>query len=428
MARYPVALKDLPEPEGHTYVCGGITPVFIYRSGWHSPDDTYLSIKGGLSMSSHAHNDQGSFYYEDEGVVWATDLGMQEYESLESKRLDIWKMHGESDRWRVFRIGPYSHNILTVNGHDPKVNHPASLNETWTEGAVCGPAGAGRAAPRRTRISAGPVDAAHPSPGSVAPGGGRIGAGRPAQDGSRRIGAGLNLTALYSEDLDSCYRRVFLDGGDLVVEDYVTARDTACTLRWALCSETEACVRDGRILLSKDGRTRTLVLEALRPLKKHPNRYAKPPRRTPIPVSAHVWAVTWPGSATHEASDAPNRTTPVEAGNVHNRTVPAEAGNVPDCTATHETGTADDKVGRAANVTGRAANETYRMADKDRTAADEAPCSAWPESPLHSYDAPNPGVSLSGFVIELQPRETVLLRIRMTAAPQSPVRKRQHTD
>ena len=463
MARFPVALKDLPDPDCHTFTCGGTTPVFIYRSGWNSPNDTYFAVKGGLSMSSHGHCDQGSFYFEQDGVVWATDLGMQDYESLESKRLDIWKMHQESVRWNVFRIGPFSHNILTVNAHVPKVNHPAALDETWTEGAVCDAAGAGRSAPGSGRIGAGPVDAAHPSPGRSAPGGGRIGAGRQAQDGTGRIGAGLNLTALYSEDLDSCYRRVFLDGGDLVVEDYVTARDTACTLRWALCSETEACVKDGRILLSKDGRTRTLTIEALRPLKKHPNRYAKPPRRTPIPVSAHVWAVTWPGIATHEASDAPDSTTPAEAGNVPNRTTPVEAGNVPKHTTPHETGTADDKVGRAANETyrvadkdgtagdeavkapndastaddeavrapndaSRASNEADRVADVAGRAAEEAPCSAWPESPLHSYDAPNPGVSLSGFVIELQPRETVLLRIRMTAAPQSPVRKRQHAD
>lgn len=271
MARFPVALEDLPDPAVHTYVCGGTTPVFIYRSGWKSPDDTYLAVKGGLSMSSHGHCDQGSFYFEDDGVVWATDLGMQDYESLESKGLDIWKMHQGSDRWQVFRIGPFSHNILTVNGHEPKVNHPAALDETW------------------------------------------------------EAGAGLDLTAIYSEDLDSCYRRVFLDGDDLVVEDYITARDTACTVRWALCSETDARIDNGRIVLSKDGKSRTVALEALRPLKKRPGRYAKPPRRTPVPVTA--------------------------------------------CT--------------------------------------------WPTSPLHSYDAPNPGTALSGFLIELKPRETVLLRVRI---------------
>ena len=300
MARFPVALKDLPDPAVHTYACGGTTPVFIYRSGWNSPNDTYFAVKGGLTMSSHGHCDQGSFYFEDDGVVWATDLGAQDYESLESKGLHLWSMHQGKDRWKVFRIGPYSHNILTVNGHEPKVNHPATIDETWT----------------------------------TAPGG---------------PGAGVNLTAIYSEDLDSCYRRVFLDGKDLVIEDYLTARDTACTVRWAVCSETDACVNDGRILLLKDEKTRTVALEAFRPLKKRPGRYAKPPRRSPIPVTACTWPTYLPEGA------------PLPA------------------------------------VTGR----------------HEPPFWEWPSSPIHSYDAPNPGTALSGFLIELKPRETVLLRVRI---------------
>ena len=302
MARFPVALKDIPDPAVHTYVCGGTTPMLIYRSGWKSPNDTYLAVKGGLSMSSHGHCDQGSFYFEDDGVVWATDIGMQDYESLESKDLHIWSMRQGKDRWKVFRIGPFSHNILTVNGHCPKVFHPAALDETWT--------GANR--------SHGP-------------------------------GAGLNLTAIYSEDLDSCYRRVFLEGKDLVIEDYITARDTACTVRWALSSETDARIDHGRILLSKDGKTRTVTPEALRPLQKKPGRYARPPRRSPVPLTA----CTWPASLPENAPLPP--------------------------------------------VTGR----------------HEPPFWEWPSPPLHSYDAPNPGIALSGFLLELKPRETVLLRIRI---------------
>ena len=311
MARFPVALKDLPDPAAHTYVCGGTTPMLIYRSGWNSPDDTYFAVKGGLTRSSHSHCDQGSFYLEDDGVVWATDLGAQDYESLESKGLHIWSMRQGKDRWKVFRIGPFSHNILTVNGHCPKVDCPAALDETWT--AAPGP-GKGRAG----TVSGGP-------------------------------GAGLNLTALYSEDLDSCYRRVFLDGEDLVVEDFITARDTACTVRWALCSETDARLDDGRIILSKDGKTRTVTAEVFRPLKKRPGRYAKPPHRQPVPLTACTWPTSLP-----------------------------EGAPLPDVTGRHE-----------------------------------PPFWEWPSSPIHSYDAPNPGTSLSGFLIELKPRESVLLRVRI---------------
>lgn len=179
-------------PVDHYFQCGGTTPVFIYRSGWRSRDDDYLGIKGGLTMSSHSHCDQGSFYFESDGVTWATDLGMQNYNSLETAGVDLWDMTQDSERWSVFRIGPFSHNILTVNGHTPKVNHPASFSRTWAP-----------------------------------------------EEGARqdRIGAELDLTDLYTEDLDSCRRAVYLWDGDLHVIDLVQAGDSVCTVRWAMCTE-----------------------------------------------------------------------------------------------------------------------------------------------------------------------------------------------
>ena len=179
-------------PVDHYFQCGGTTPVFIYRSGWRSRDDDYLGIKGGLTMSSHSHCDQGSFYFESDGVTWATDLGMQDYNSLETAGVDLWDMTQDSERWSVFRIGPFSHNILTVNGHTPKVNHPAAFSRTWAP-----------------------------------------------EEGARqnRIGAEMDLTGLYTEDLDSCRRAVYLWDGDLHLMDLVQAGDSVCTVRWAMCTE-----------------------------------------------------------------------------------------------------------------------------------------------------------------------------------------------
>ena len=162
-------------------------------------------------MSSHSHCDQGSFYFESDGVTWATDLGMQDYNSLETAGVDLWDMTQDSERWSVFRIGPFSHNILTVNGHTPKVNHPASFSHTWM------PESAGR------------------------------------------IGAELDLTDLYTEDLDSCKRAVYLLNGDLNVVDLVQAGDSACTVRWAMCTEAEATLLPGdRILLQAGEKSRFL--------------------------------------------------------------------------------------------------------------------------------------------------------------------------
>ena len=179
-------------PVDHYFQCGGTTPIFVYRSGWRSRDDDYLGIKGGLTMSSHSHCDQGSFYFESDGVTWATDLGMQNYNSLETAGVDLWDMTQDSERWSVFRIGPFSHNILTVNGHTPKVNHPAAFTRTWA----------------------------------------------PKEDaGQNRIGAEMDLTELYTEDLDSCKRAVYLWGDNLEVMDLVQAGDSVCTVRWAMCTE-----------------------------------------------------------------------------------------------------------------------------------------------------------------------------------------------
>jgi len=186
-------------PDDHYFQCGGTTPIFVYRSGWTSLEDDYLGVKGGLTMSSHSHCDQGSFYFESDGVTWATDLGMQDYNSLESAGVDLWDMTQDSERWEVFRIGPFSHNIVTVNGHVPKVNHPVALSETWKP--------------------------EHPS-------------------WEDRLGAVIDLTDLYTEDLDSCKRAVYLLGTDLHIVDLLQAGDSTCTVRWAMCTEAQASLRE----------------------------------------------------------------------------------------------------------------------------------------------------------------------------------------
>mgnify|MGYP002624246848 CR=1 FL=1 len=285
-AKIAVPMNAIPKPTARQYVCGGTTPVYLYRSGWESSEDTYLAVKGGISLSSHAHADQGSFYFEDDGVVWATDLGSQNYESLESKKIGIWTMTQDSDRWNVFRIGPFSHNILTVNGHKPKINHAATFAATGTPD--------------------------HP-------------------------GAELNLSAIYSEDLDSCYRKVYLRGNELVVEDWIEARDTACRVRWAICSETDAGIEGKAVRLSKGGQTRYLRATILRPSM----------RRLWGRFTSCVWETSYP-----EGLSAP-----------------------------------------------------------DVPAPEEIPLWSWPHSPIHSWDYPNPGTSLSGFILDLKPREKVVLRV-----------------
>ena len=263
-------------PADHYFVCGGTTPVFVYRGGWRSDDDDYLGIKGGLTMSSHSHCDQGSFYFESDGVAWATDLGMQDYNSLESAGVDLWDMTWDSERWQVFRIGPFSHNILTVNGHVPRVDRPVDFEHVW----------------------------APEEPSS-----------------ENRLGAVLDLTELYREDLDSCRRAVWKQGDDLHIVDLVQAGDTACTVRWAMCTEAETVTvqPDGvTIELCSGWHIRALTAEVI-----DGEAYAFPwfiapgwirPEADGLPVpAAHIWPVTYDPDAPEKEgmeylhpTDAPN--------------------------------------------------------------------------------------------------------------------------
>jgi hypothetical protein len=206
-------------------------------------------------MSSHSHCDQGSFYFESDGVAWATDLGMQDYGSLENAGVDLWDIIWDGERWQIFRTGPFSHNILTVNGHVPRVDRQTGFS--------------------RVRMPDSPSRA-------------------------DRIGADLDLTALYKEDLDSCSRSVYLKDGELHVIDAVTAGDTVCHVRWAMCSESEASLQGEDILLSSGGHVRMLSAEV-----------SDAGERCPTPL-AGIWPTTYgpdkdvEGMEHLHPTDAPN--------------------------------------------------------------------------------------------------------------------------
>ena len=308
-------------PVDHYFQCGGTTPIFVYRSGWRSRDDDYLGIKGGLTMSSHSHCDQGSFYFESDGVTWATDLGMQDYNSLETAGVDLWDMTQDSERWCVFRIGPFSHNILTVNGHTPKVNHPAAFSRTWT-----------------------PEES----------------------DRQNRIGAEMDLTELYTEDLDSCKRAVYLWDENLEVMDLIQAGDSVCTVRWAMCTEAPD-------------------------VSLHPNpRFAEP--KCPEADQDIILRSGW-----------------------HLRSLSAEL--------------LDERRGAFPGPGWGPLDVEYHEGDFETSLPDGLPslyAHIWPttydpSAPdvdgmqyLHETDAANPGKSLIGYTFTLQPHQKVVLHVRLT--------------
>lgn len=123
-------LGKVASPDWNIWFSRGETPVFAYRSGWHSADDTYFGLKGGSPSSGHAHMDGGSFIYERDSVRWALDLGMQDYGSLERYGLDIWNLGQGSDRWRVFRYGNMGHNTVSVLNSLHCVSGRAEITDT----------------------------------------------------------------------------------------------------------------------------------------------------------------------------------------------------------------------------------------------------------------------------------------------------------
>ncbi|WP_324679088.1 heparinase II/III domain-containing protein [Hymenobacter sp. GOD-10R] len=121
------SLNTITPPKATMWVGQGKNPVALMRTSWTDPAAIYVGLKGGSPGLSHAHMDAGSFVMEAAGVRWAMDLGMQEYESLESKGVDLWNMKQNSQRWQVFRYNNLAHSTLAFNDSLQRVNGTATL-------------------------------------------------------------------------------------------------------------------------------------------------------------------------------------------------------------------------------------------------------------------------------------------------------------
>jgi len=109
-------IDRITAPAKTMWVGMGKNPVSLMRTSWSDPNAIYVAMKGGSSSVNHAHMDVGSFVMEADGVRWAMDFGSQDYNSLESKGVDLWNMKQNSQRWEVFRYNNFAHNTLTING------------------------------------------------------------------------------------------------------------------------------------------------------------------------------------------------------------------------------------------------------------------------------------------------------------------------
>ncbi|WFB35263.1 heparinase II/III family protein [Kiritimatiellota bacterium B12222] len=215
------------EPTLTHWQAGGSMPVAFHRSDW-SDTASYVAIKGGSPSLNHAHMDVGSFVMEMNGVRWAIDLGGEDYHQAEKRGLTLWDSKQESDRWTLFRVGSFSHNILTVNGEQQRVTGHASILSS-------------RGAPHHQTV--------------------------------------VDLDDIYTGQLASAQRTLSLDEQTVLIEDQITTLDKATHIRWAMLTNAEVTLIDGNTAtLSQQGQTLEVSLSGLPDARWHVKDVTHPPR------------------------------------------------------------------------------------------------------------------------------------------------------
>ena len=107
----------------------GHNPLAVFRTSWTDPKAVYLAIKAGTPSASHGHMDVGSFILDADGERWSLDLGMQDYNAMETRKLDIWNNRPGSDRWGIFRYHNRGHSTLLVDDQEQVVHGHAPITE-----------------------------------------------------------------------------------------------------------------------------------------------------------------------------------------------------------------------------------------------------------------------------------------------------------
>ncbi len=128
----PIPQPDLPL----AWHGEGRNPIGVFRSSWTDTNALFLAFKGGSASNNHGHMDAGSFVLDAKGVRWASDLGAQDYLSIESKGWNLWNSSQQSDRWRVYRLNNFSHNTLTLGGQLHAVKGFARITAFTTNAAT----------------------------------------------------------------------------------------------------------------------------------------------------------------------------------------------------------------------------------------------------------------------------------------------------
>ncbi|GAB3944542.1 hypothetical protein GCM10028805_12210 [Spirosoma harenae] len=212
-----VGMDAIRQPKSTVWVGEGKNPVALMRTSWSDPSAVFVGLKTGSPSVNHAHMDVGSFIMESDGVRWAMDFGMQNYESLESKKVDLWNSRQDSQRWQIFRYNNFTHNTLTINDGLQRVVGKASVTS-------------------------------HSSNPSF-------------------TNAQTDLTDMYSGSIAKANRGVaIVDKAYVVVRDELETPSNETTVRWTMLTPATVNILNGtKAELTKDGKK--LILEVAEPAK-----------------------------------------------------------------------------------------------------------------------------------------------------------------
>ena len=206
--------KDLPldkvtEPKVKAWKGQGANPLAMMRTSWTDPNAVYLGFKAGSPSVNHGHMDVGSFIMEADGVRWASDFGMQSYESLESKGMSIFGRTQDAQRWTIFRLNNYPHNTLTIDNQLQVVKGYAKIDQF--------------------------------------------------SDKPDFMYAVSDISSVYEGQLASAKRGVaIVDLKFVVVSDELVAENKATTVRWTMMTTANPKLGKNSIALTKDGKTLNL--------------------------------------------------------------------------------------------------------------------------------------------------------------------------
>lgn len=212
-----LSLANVSEPKQNSWVGQGKNPVAMMRTSWSKPDAIYVGFKAGSPSVNHGHMDVGSFVMDAAGERWSMDLGMQEYESLESKGVKIWGKEQNSERWQVYRYNNLAHSTLSFDNEFQKVEGYAAINN----------------------FSQNP----------------------------NFLSATSDISEVYGEKISAAKRGIaIIDQKYVAVKDEIISNEKGTTVRWAMLTPANVKIlNDNKAELTQNGKT--LQLSVLEPAK-----------------------------------------------------------------------------------------------------------------------------------------------------------------